>query len=399
MNVCMLTYSFFESDTRILQYTSALVGRGDSVDVLSLQREGSPVDEVLDGVRIHRLQKRTVNERGPLSYLKRILGFMARATLYLSRPSTLKRYDVIHVHSVPDFLVFATFIPRLFGTKVILDIHDILPEFYSAKFGLSRQSVMFRTLALCEKISAGFANHVIIANDLWRARLLERTTTAEKCLTVRNYPDPELFHPFPRPCGERAFRIVYPGTLNEHQGLDIALRAFGRVASTIPEAQFDIYGEGPALPQLMDLRKSLQLENRVHFHGFLPVKEIGKHMADADLAVVPKRVSTGFGNEAASTKIMEFMSVGVPVIVSRTQIDSLEYVETVVHFVRPEDEAALADAIRHLYDHPEYREQLVRNAFTYLQHHNWAMRKFDYLGVVDALCLSEKRKSEREVHA
>ncbi|HWA96034.1 MAG TPA: glycosyltransferase family 4 protein [Terracidiphilus sp.] len=399
MNVCMLTYSFFESDTRILQYTAALTARGDTVDVLSLQREGSPVDEVLDGVRIHRLQKRTVNEKGPFAYLKRILSFMAKAALYLSRPSSIRRYDVIHVHSVPDFLVFATLAPRLLGAKVILDIHDILPEFYAAKFGLSKKSLMFRALALCEKFSAGFANHVIIANDLWRARLLERTTAPDKCLTVRNYPDPDFFHPYPHVSDGKTFRIVYPGTLNEHQGLDIALRAFARVTSAIPEARFDIYGEGPALSQLKTLRETLQLENRVYFHGFLPVKEIGRHMAEADLAVVPKRVSTGFGNEAASTKIMEFMSVGVPVIVSRTQIDSLEYDDSAVHFVQPEDEVALGEAILYLHDHPEYREQLVDGAFAYLQQHNWAKRKFDYLAVVDSLCPRTKRKSEREVHA
>lgn len=399
MNICMLTYSFYESDTRILQYTSALVERGDAVDVLSLQRDGSPVEESIDGVRVIRLQKRTVNEKGPLAYLRRILSFMFKAAWFLSKPSSARRYDVIHVHSVPDFLVFAALIPKLFGTKVILDIHDILPEFYASKFGLKKTLLLFRLLVLCEKLSAAFANHVIIANDLWRARLIDRTTTANKCLTVRNYPDPAFFRPYSYEHDKGVFRIVYPGTLNTHQGLDIALNAFARIAASIPEAQFDIYGEGPALPQLKALRTKLNMEDRVTFHGFLPVKNIGRYMAEADLAVVPKRASTGFGNEAASTKIMEFMSVGVPVIVSRTQIDSLEYDESVVHFVAPEDDAALAEAIQHLYEHPEVRSQMVRNAFAYLQQHNWATRKYDYLTVVDGFCPRSKHNSEREVHA
>jgi glycosyltransferase involved in cell wall biosynthesis len=399
LNVCMITYSFFESDTRVLQYTSALTARGDVVDVLSLQREGAPREETLDGVHVHRVQKRTVNEKGPLAYLRRILSFMAKAAWFLSRPSTVRRYDVIHVHSVPDFLVFATLLPRLFGAKVILDIHDILPEFYASKFGLSKKSIMFRSLALCEKVSAAFSNHVIIANDLWRARLLDRTTTPAKCLTVRNYPDPQFFHPYPHTTDGKVFRIVYPGTLNEHQGLDIALHAFARVAAEIPNAQFDIYGEGPALQQLVALRDQLHLGDRVQFHGFLPVKNIGKYMAEADLAVVPKRISTGFGNEAASTKIMEFMAVGVPVIVSRTQIDSLEYDDSVVHFVTPEDDEKLAEAIQYLYEYPEYREQLVKNATAYLQLNSWATKKYDYLRVIDSLCPRPNRNSEREVHA
>ena len=47
---------------------------------------------------------------------------------------------MIHVHSVPDFLVFAALVPKLLGARIILDIHDILPEFYASKFGASKDS-------------------------------------------------------------------------------------------------------------------------------------------------------------------------------------------------------------------------------------------------------------------
>lgn len=399
MNVCMLTYSFYESDTRILQYTSALIERGDSVDVVSLRRDGAPAFEVHDGVRVFHVQKRSVNERGKFGYLRRILVFLLRAFLFFSRPSNIRRYDVIHVHNVPDFLVFATLLPKMFGKKVILDIHDILPEFYASKFRLPADSVTVRMLKLCERLSTALADHVIIANDLWRERLIGRAVTPDKVTTIRNYPDPGFFATRQQRATRSGFLLMYPGSLNSHQGLDIAIRAFARLAPEMPELNFHIYGEGPALRELRALRDELGLGGRLEFFGFLPVKEIGNRMAQADLAVVPKRVSTGFGNEAASTKIMEFMSVGVPVVVSRTRIDSLEYGEAVVHFAEPENDAALAEAIRTLKNDAAYREQLVKNAFVYLDHHNWAKRKYDYLGIVDSLADHARQNSKREAHA
>jgi len=394
----MLTHSFYESDTRILQYTGALTRRGDSVDVISLRRQGTPRFEVLDGVRVFRLQTRNVNEKGRFGYLWRILRFMAVSAVFLGRRPLSERYDVLHVHSVPDFLVFAAIVPKLFGARIVLDIHDILPEFYASKFQLAQDSLSFKLLLLCERLSAAFADRVIVANELWRDRLVSRSTRQEKCIAIRNYPDPRIFFPRIKPADSGRFLILYPGTLNCHQGLDVALRAFARIADLIPEAEFHIYGEGPALESLLALRHSLGLDGRVRIRGFLSVKEIAVRMADADLAVVPKRASSSFGNEAASTKIMEFMALGVPVVVSRTKIDSLYHDDSMVHFVRPDDEADLAEAILFLRNHPRRRAELVRNAFGYLRQHNWERKKLEYLSLVDALASPAVRSTEQKVH-
>lgn len=394
----MLTYSFYESDTRILQYCSALKARGDSVDVIALRRYGTAPFEVLDGVRVYRIQARTVDEKSRIRYLYRIVRFMAAATLFLSRRHLARRYDVIHVHSVPDFLVFAAAVPRLLGARVILDIHDILPEFYASKFHLTTSSLSFRLLLLCERVSAALADHVIVANELWRDRLLTRSTHLAKCTAIRNYPDPRIFYPRPRhPRGGR-FLILYPGSLNHHQGVDIAIRAFARIAHLIPEAEFHIYGEGPDLPAIISLRDSLGLAGRVHIRGLLAVDQIAQCMAAADLAIVPKRASTAFGNEAASTKIPEFMALGVPVVVSRTRIDSLYYDDSTVHFVEPENEIDLANAILFLRNSPAYREQLTLNASRYLLQHNWMRRKTDYLNLIDSLVPLPLKKDAREIH-
>jgi glycosyltransferase involved in cell wall biosynthesis len=388
LRVCMLAYAFYESDTRIQQYATALAKRGDTVDVLALRRDSDhPEFEVLNGVNVYRIQSRRVNEKGLFIYATRILRFLLRSTLFLRRKHREHPYDVVHVHNVPDFLVFAAISPKWKGVPVILDIHDLLPEFYASKFNVGDHSFIFKLLTFAERCSAAFATHMIIANHLWRDRLVARSSRADKCSVVRNHPDLDIFvarSTQDRKKNER-FLITYPGTLNCHQGLDVAIRAFASVADQIPDADFHIYGEGPAKPLLIELANQLGMQHRVIFHDFLPSQEIARLMAGTDLAIEPKRATSTFGNEALSTKILEFMALNVPVIVSKTKIHTYYYDDSVVQYYENDDETELAKQILRLKNDPELRRRLVANAKKYVQDNNWDAQKAEYLRLVDSL--------------
>ncbi len=388
----MLAYAFYEADTRIQQYAVALARRGDVVDVIALRREGQPQQEVLNGVNVYRIQWRTVNERGRLAYLFRIVRFLILSAMVLTRKHLANSYQLVHVHSVPDFLVFAAAVPKLLGAQTILDIHDILPEFYASKFQAGPDSFLFKLLLRVEKWSIAFADHVLIANHLWHQRLLSRGVRPDKCTPACNYPDPELFFHRPKNGSSGRFVITYPGTLNWHQGVDVAIRAFARIAPQVPEAEFHIYGEGPARPTLVELTKQLRLEDKVLFHDFLPTEQIVEIMAHSDLAVVPKRAGSSFGNEAASTKILEFMALGVPLIVSKTKIDSYYFNDSLVKFFESENEADLAASILLLRCDSKLRERLAANASKYAQQNNWDVKKEEYLRLVDSLVVPSSRK-------
>ncbi len=381
----MVVYSFYEGDTRVLQYAKALANRGDQVEVVCLRRPGQPSHEVLNNVHVYRIQTRTVNERGKLSYLVRILRFLLAAALFLTRKHLQRRFDVIHVHSVPDFLVFAAVIPRLLSARVILDIHDILPEFYASKFGISSTSPVFKLLLLVERLSIAFSDHVIVANHLWQTKLISRSVLPAKCTTIVNYPDPETFVRRTSSRADDRFVILYPGTLNFHQGLDVAIRALARIKDQIPTAEFHIYGEGPEKNSLAALARRLLVEDRVKFHDIVPTHEISPIMAACDLAVVPKRASSPFGNEAASTKIIEFMALGIPLIVSRTKVDSYYFDSSMVKFFESENDTDLADSILLLWHNRQLCEQLVANALRYVERNNWSEKKRDYLELIDSL--------------
>ena len=114
------------------------------------------------------------------------------------------------------------------------------------------------------------------------------------------------------------FIIIFPGSLNAHQGVDIAIRSFARINHLLPNAEFHIYGEGGDKSRLVQLARETGVAEQVLFMEPLPLREIAARVADADLGVVPKRADS-FGNEAFSTKILEFMCAGIPAIVLSTK--------------------------------------------------------------------------------
>jgi glycosyltransferase involved in cell wall biosynthesis len=385
--ICMLAYAFYETDTRILQYAASLVERGDIVDVIALKRDPDLPDyEKIGGANLYRIQGRVVNEKGIFTYVSRITRFALRSALFLFRKHKEHPYDLIHVHNVPDLLVFSAIYPKLKGTRIILDIHDLLPEFYASKFNISHDALVFKALVFSERCCSAFANHVIIANHLWRHRLVSRSSPAAKCSVVRNRPDLSIFKKQEAPTKkDNKFILTYPGSLNWHQGLDVAIRAFAIIADRIPEAEFHIYGEGSAKASLISLATELSMQKRIFFYNFLPSREIAKVMAGTDLAIEPKRANSKFGNEALSTKILEFMSLGVPVIASKTKIHAYYYDESIIQYYDNDDEVQLAEQILRLKNNPELRRSLALNAMKYLEENTWDARKHEYLQLIDSL--------------
>jgi glycosyltransferase involved in cell wall biosynthesis len=385
--VCMVTHSFYESDNRVTRYAEALVARGDHVDVFALRRSPEmPTHELIQGVNVFRIQDRfSKNERSKLAYLWPLLRFLKASAARVMRRHRESRYDLLHVHNVPDFLVFASWYPKLTGAKVILDIHDIVPEFFGSKFAIPPNGMILKLLRWMERISASFADHIIIANHLWLEKYAKRTRATGRCTPFVNNVDCNIFVPEPtKKTGDKLI-ILFPGGLQWHQGVDIALRAFSQVRAELPNVEFHIYGDGSEKDSLIGLADELQLNGSVRFFKPTSVREIATVMAQADLGVVPKRADS-FGNEAYSTKIMEFMAVGVPVIVSNTKVDRFYFDDSVVCFFESGNAHALAQKMLELLRNPDLRRELILRASEYAAQNSWQRRKSDYLEIVDSIC-------------
>jgi glycosyltransferase involved in cell wall biosynthesis len=281
--------------------------------------------------------------------------------------------------------VLAALFPRLTGCRVMHDIHDLVPEFYTNKFQLRPNALGARVLRGVERLSCRFADHVIVSNHLWQRKLTVRSVPEAKCSVFINRVDTRIFRSRPRRRKDSRYIIIFPGGLQWHQGVDIAIQAMDLLRSELPQAELHIYGEGNMKEEWLGLADALELNGKVAFFPPMPIRQIAEVMAEADLGVVPKRADS-FGNEAYSTKIMEFMSQGVPIVASQTDIDNYYFDDSLVHFFESGDPRALAKAIVRVATDEVLRARLVNNSKRYTALNSWEEKKQDYLDVVDALC-------------
>jgi len=380
LRVCHLAYTFYETDNRVVRYARALIDRGDEVDVIALKRDGQARAGVDRGVHVLRLQRRTKNETGAWTYLPKLLLFAVRSFVLISLRHLRRRYDVIHVHNIPDFLVFSAVLAKLMGARVILDIHDVLPELFADKFGVKSDSLLFRLLCLVERWSCALADTVLVANHIWHDRLTRRSVPADKCLPLVNFPDLRVFTPRPEPPADRPFVVVYPGSLSRHQGIDVAIRAFARVHPRLGAAEFHIYGEGPARAELMALAAELGVSESVKFHQPVPVEDVAHVLAMANVGIEPK-LASGFGTEALSTKILEMLASGVPVIASRTRAHDYYFDDTLVTFFTSGDVDSLSNALLHHYQNRR-RSADAQRGVLFAHTYDWRVHVAEYYRVV-----------------
>ncbi len=328
-------------------------------------------------------QNRFGKEEGSAwSYLWPLLRFVLVSARWMA--SRQRAFDLVHVHNIPDFLVLSALPARRRGARVILDIHDIVPEFFASKFGAGQRSLLVRALRWVERFSAGLADHVILANHLWLETYSARSAPQHKCSVFINHVDRTIFQPQPRRARTGGPLVIFPGGLQWHQGLDIAIRAFALLRARLPDARFHIYGDGSSKRDLIELAGQLGLQDSVKFFVPLALRDITGVMADADLGVVPKRAEL-FGNEAYSTKIMEFMSLGVPVVVSATRVDRYYFDDEIVRFFESGNDEQLAQAMFEVLTDEPARATMVRRALQYAALHCWDRHKADYLQLVDGL--------------
>lgn len=394
--ICMVTYSNYETDNRVRRYAEALTSRGDLVDVIAIETGDAPLGErtVAKGVQLFTLQRRIHNEGSHWTYAYRLLRFLLLSSLFLRKRHIECRYDLIHVHNIPDFMVFSAWYPKMYGAGVVLDIHDIVPELFSNKFQTRLSDWYVRFLKKVEMVSSNFADHVIIANHLWFERITSRSVSRDRCTVFINNVDRALFYRRTRTRRDGPLTILFHGTFQWHQGIEVAIEALPLVHQYLPGVEIHLYGGGAGgmktREKLAQLAHWKGVERSVRFFDSVPLQKIPEIVVNADVGIVPKRADS-FGNEAYSTKIMEFMSQGVPVVVSRTRVDSYYFDEETVSFFESGNAEDMARAIIAVLANQDLREKLIQNGLQYVERHCWESVQSDYFALLDGIHCDGRR--------
>ena len=382
--ICMVAYTNYLTDARPRREAETLVRRGDHVDFIALAEEGRPLMETVEGVKLFRVRQMRYRGSSGLSYLLNYLRFLCAATLKLMRLFRRERYDIIYVHTMPDLIVLVGLIPKLFGARIVLNIHDMMPELYMSKFGISEKHVLIRLLAWQEQFSIRLADKVICVHDPHRNVLCRRGAPRAKITVLPNVPDPLVFRNTNTAHQEdSSFRIVYHGTIARRLGLDLAVRAFAKAAGSCPGARFDIFGDGDARNEVEAQIKTFGVEDRVYFSKkMFCVESIAEIIQGASVGLIPNRrdLATEY---MLPVKMLEYVHFGIPVIAPRLLTIQYYFGEDQVAYYEPGDVDELAATICRLYADPGERAELARKAAKFAKVLSWETLKVKLYQVID----------------
>lgn len=391
MKLCMVSYSE-DNDPRILRYAYSAVRRGDTVDIVCLGERGQASHTEKNGIRIYPIYRRRYDEKKPFAYLRALLAFFFRSAYRCTWLHFRNRYDVIHFHNIPDFGVFCTLVPKWMGAKVILDIHDLVPEYYMQKFGVGPGHVVIRLLVWIEGLSCRYADHVITVTELWRERLVRRSVgEADRCSVVLNVPDPDIFQSVKRRTrgGRSGFLLSYHGNLSEVAGSGTLIRAMPLIRGQIPGVRLQMLGHPEKMPSLKQLARSLDVEDCIRFMKSVHIRNLPSLMREVDVGIDPKKDGV-YSGETLSVKAMEYLAMGIPLVVSGTPAAKAYFNDSMVLFFRPDDERDLARQVIKLHRSAGLGKRLTLNAGNFFNTHHWNRYRESYFALLDRLTKNEQ---------
>lgn len=383
IRVLIIAYTDYTYDARVRRHAEALALRGDRVDVIALDTTkcGS-----CNGVNVLAIEIARYRGSSRTRYLSTYASFFAQASLIGLRRSLSNRYDIVVVCTMPDAAVISAIPLKLLGSKVVLDIHDTMPELYLDKFGGRGGAFGARLLMAQERISALLADRVIAVHDPHRARLMRSGIPENKISVILNSPDNKAFSPISPPPTDNGveFPIVCHGLISRRLGLDVAIEAMSLIRDRVPAARLTVIGDGESLASAISLTGKLNLADRVRFLGRLPLEQLPQILARAKVGLVPNRASETT-HLMLPVKLLEYAALRIPAIASRLHTIEHYFGPDAVLFFKPGQPASLADAIEELWRNPGRRSALVRNAEGVLDKLNWPSQRTNYYRTIDTL--------------
>jgi glycosyltransferase involved in cell wall biosynthesis len=279
-----------------------------------------PDEEVLDGLRIHRLRSLSSTKLNALTTFPAFLN-----PVWIGRIAEVVRtygIEVILVRDLPLALA-AIAVGRRHGVPVILDMAENYPAMLRDVKQFERfrlQNVVVRNpllASIVERIATRLVDHVVVVIEEARDRLIRARVPADRISIVRNTPRVELAT-FPAAWGTPAcdttkLTVVFVGGLEPMRGLEAALGMFAAAVSRVPELRLTIIGDGRWKCDLEAQASALGVGEYVTFAGRQDYQRALFEVERADIGLIPHRV-TAHTNSTIPNKLFEYMLLGKPVL-------------------------------------------------------------------------------------
>jgi glycosyltransferase involved in cell wall biosynthesis len=361
----------------------ALTDNGHQVDVFAVSNRAATEKKNSSGFLRVRLLRMRKQQTGMVGYAFEYGVFFAWAFALVSLLHVRRRYDVVYVHNMPNFMVFTGLLPKLGGAKIVLDVHDPVAELLADMRGRDLGPWTRRLVDAEERVSVSFSDALITVNESMRRRL--SAVSGKPVAVVMNLPDHRPDEPTPASRGrEDGDWLVYFGNIAHRNGVDLAVRALSMLADEFPSLRFRVIGEGPALAFVVELAAHLGVADRLEFSGFVPSDRVPSLASGAAAGISPQRGGP-FGSLVFSMKVPDYVALGLPVICSGIATMRHYFSDEELLFFAPDDAADLARAIRDLLLDPAAAAERTARARVKLDKLDWTAQKETLVKTVEAL--------------
>ncbi len=311
----------------------------------------------LEGIHIYRYRLSTTIEKSS-DYIKEYGVAMLMTFLLSLRVLFRHGFDVIHAANPPDTFFALGLFYKLLRKKYVFDQHDLAPEIFQAKFQ-NRMKTLYRLLLFFERLSYKTADVVITTNESQKQIALQRGGCSEKkVFVVRNGPDLIRFvEVMPEPALKQGkeFLLAYVGVMGTQDGVELVLHALHELVHVRKrqDVSLVLMGDGEQLSMLKALTHTLDLEDVVHFAGWVTKADMLRYLTVTDVGLSPDP-SNELNDHSTMLKTMEYMAMGKPVVA----FDLLEThfsAQDAALYAIPNEVTSFADTIELLLNDKELR--------------------------------------------
>lgn len=376
MRLAHLTISHRHLDVRVFQKEArTAAAAGHEVHVLA---PGAPPAE-RDGVHFHELPE----------------GIGASSALFWN---VLRHYPAIlraarevdaDVYQIPDpILVPAAFLLRRRGARIVYDAHEDRPRQAITKYRTAGRPVVGLVSSpmwwVLEAFGRRFIDRFVAATPAIAAKY-----PPERTLPLLNYVLRDEIKAGPAdPSSPNV--AVYAGSLNPHRNIEAIVDAIGMLPPEL-DARLVLLGDfaraDPGYRERLERKPGWQ---RTEYVGSVPRERLGERLTAArvGLNMLGRRPEH---TVALGNKLFEYMAAGIPQIHSDFPLwcDLISDAGLGLP-ADPTDPAAIADALRYLFDHPDEAEAMGRRARAAVEErYNWESQEAGLLELYEALEVRE----------
>ncbi len=375
MNICHVAYCHYPDEPRVRREAETLQENGYQVHVIAVQRKGESREGIVEHVRVHRIPMCIV-KGGAVRYAFQYLMFLLLSSCLLLSLHLRLNFRIVTVKSLPDFEVFATLPEKLSGAKVVLDLHEAMPEIVAARLDLSSGAIFVRITRLIERISCKFADLVLVPARNRRELLVSRGTEEDKIAVVTNAPDGTFLDSQHETDPSRSLQlegrwvIVHAGGINEERDLATLIQACRLLSAGHPTTLLIFGRDDERYVSRLRQHVGTTSDNfEVRFGGWISQRFLRRYLELCTVGVVTY-ARNPITELAAPNRVLELAAIRKPLVLANVAGLRAAW-QGAALFYEPGNAQDLASKIAQIAENRELASRLARSAWSVYDDNNW----------------------------